>query len=277
MNGMNKLILVGLSSILLAFPSGAQSIEDKIGKQSASNIRARVGNHPIDISHSIYTGSYGKTKGIFVFQWFHSNKVRGSFFDSSNRNEIRLYGDNSKPGRVIMEAWKQSNHNGSGLITKGKGATGQLSWTGTIHVTELLYYPVRMTKYTPKGPETLTSSSTYHGKLGKASIRVKLNWYKNGRVRGRYTNLNNNKSYELIGYNYANGKLYLDEWDANIGDIEGGLISARVSLRKVTVNGRVQWQGRMFNMDKRNFPMSFARTGSTGNNSSKDLEKKLGQ
>jgi len=106
---------------------------------------------------------------------------------------------------------------------------------------------------------------------------VKLNRYANGRVRGRYTNLNNNKSYELIGYNYANGKLYLDEWNPYMGDIEGGLVSARVSLRKVTVNGRVQWQGRMFNMDKRNFTMSFARTSSTrtGSRNKDDLEKKL--
>lgn len=106
---------------------------------------------------------------------------------------------------------------------------------------------------------------------------MKLNRYANGRVRGRYTNLNNNKSYELIGYNYANGKLYLDEWNPYMGDIEGGLVSARVSLRKVTVNGRVHWQGRMFNMDKRNFTMSFARTSSTrtGSRNKDDLEKKL--
>ncbi|MCP5535494.1 MAG: hypothetical protein H7A51_04570 [Akkermansiaceae bacterium] len=272
---MKTLRSVCAATLALMTPILSQSIEDKIGAPNDDSIRAKVGNQPIDISHSIYTGSYGKTEGVYVLQWFHGTKVRGAFFDSYHTGEIRLYGDNSKPGRIIMEAWKQNQHNGTGLITKGDG-TGQLSWTGTIHFTELVDYPVRMTKFVPNGPETLTSSSTYFGKLGNASIKVTLNWYTNGRVRGLYTNLNNNKSYQLTGYNYADGRLYLDEWDTSLGDVEGGAVSARVCLRKVTVNGRIQWQGRMFNMDQRNFAMSFVRTGSadTGNDSN-GLEQKL--
>ncbi len=94
-----------------------------------------------------------------------------------------------------------------------------------------------------------------------------LQWFHNDKVRGSF----------FDRYNTQEIRLYLDEWDSSLGDVEGGAVSARVSLRKVAVNGRVQWQGRMFNMDKRNFTMSFARTGSTGTGSSNknELEKKL--
>ena len=264
-------------AILALFSAlSAQSIEDKIGDQNDDSIRAKIGNRPTDVSHTLYTGTYGTKFGLFALQWYGGNKVRGSFFDSTNSKEVRLYGDNSVQGRILMEGWTNGQHTGTGPITKSKNVYG-LSWSGTIFYAQLLDFPVTMHKYEPKGEERLTSTSNYSGKLGKTNVRISLNWYANGRVRGQYTNVSTRKSYDLRGYNYANGKLYLDEWDSHIGDVEGGVVTARITLSKVTVNGRVQWQGRMFNMDKRNFAMSFARTGSTGTGSSNkdELEKKL--
>lgn len=235
----------------------AESLEEKIDGHTGNSIRAKIGDHPQDISHSIYTGTYGTMSGTFVLQWFN-HKVRGAFFNSTNTQEVRLYGDNSVPGQVIIEAWADGNIVGTGRITKAKSGGG-LMWSGGIPITELVDIPITMHKYVRRGEGKITSQSHYTGTLGKTSVRVQLNWYSNGKVRGRYTNLTTRKSYDLYGDNYATGKLYLDEWDASKGDVEGGQITARVSLRKITVNGRIHWQGRMFNMDGRSFAMNFTK------------------
>jgi hypothetical protein len=243
---MKNLLLLGILGVML------------IGPLDAKNLRASIGDHPQDVTHSIYTGTYGNAKGTFVLQWM-GERVRGAFFNEANTYEVRLYGDNSVQGKVSMEAWRQGKLVGKGTIRKEK-FDDQLAWGGKIRTIGAGDIRLVMFKYASRRGGTVTSTSSYSGTLGKTSVRVKLNWYSNGKVRGRYTNLNTKKSYDIYGYNYANGKLYLDEWDESSGDIEGGQISARVSLRKVTTSGRVHWVGRMFNMDGRNFVMNFTKT-----------------
>ncbi len=254
---MKNLTHLGIVVFALTVPLAIQASEAKTGQGAGNSIRAKVGDRPQDVSHSIYTGTYGTKSGTFVLQWFN-NQVRGAFFNSTNTQEVRLYGDNSVPGQVILEAWTDGNIVGAGRVIRAKSGGG-LMWSGGIPITELVDIPITMHKYLPRGEEKITSQSHYTGTLGNTSVRVLLNWYANGKVRGRYTNLTTRKSYDLSGHNYATGKLYLDEWDASKGDVEGGQITARVSLRKVTANGSIHWQGRMFNMDGRSFAMDFTK------------------
>ncbi|NWK54228.1 hypothetical protein HW115_01290 [Verrucomicrobiaceae bacterium N1E253] len=241
------------------------------GTLHADSLKSSYGDRPWDVPHSIYKGSYGNTQGIFAIQWM-GTKVRGSFIQGDQQKELRLYGDNSQQGRVIMEVWDKDRQIGSLPLVKLKRQDG-LSWVGTMHVTELLSIPIAMHKYKPSGKESLSSSSSYSGTLGKTRIRVHLDWYKNGRVLGRYSNLNTGQSYDLEGYNYAQGKVYLSEWDGNNSDVEGRAISARIGLKKQTINGKLRWTGRMFNMDGRIFDMSFSR-GTQATNASTNTKKK---
>ncbi len=191
-----------------------------IGTLQASQ-KNDIGDAPVNISHTVYKGSYGKKQGIYVIQWI-GDRIRGSFIDLSNHSEIPIYGDNSKQGQIIFEVWDPTYGEASGSLVKIKH-DGVITWAGTLHVTERLSIPLAMHKFTPPSSGDKASHSVYTGLLGASTIQVELDWFANGKVQGHYKNLKTGKSYPLKGYNYDNGKIYLDEWDPHFGKKKEGV------------------------------------------------------
>ncbi|BDS05199.1 hypothetical protein NT6N_02390 [Oceaniferula spumae] len=257
-----------LVSLLSASLLSGQIIREEQVKRST--IKAWVGDQPWNVAHSTYIGQFSTANGLCLLQW-SGTKVRGVFIINRTQSINYLYGDNSVDGKLKLEVWSGAGEKTAAGVLYKKQVDDTLYWSGLIvdpsNGDEM---PLSFHKVT-KAAAGSSTTSTYRGNLGETQISVKLTWYAGGLVAGRYSNLNTGKSYRLIGSNYENGWVYLDEWT----DGEAGAVTARVSLRKVTADGKLQWQGNMYNQDKRVLKIWFGRTGSSTPSTDGTLKNKL--
>ena len=98
----------------------------------------------------------------------------------------------------------------------------------------------------------ILKATEYHGSVGQHPATFSLNWKSDGNISGSYFfSVQKDQVRTLVGSNYEEGKLYLEEYS-------GQNLVAKCYLQKTLTNGDVVWQGEMQTADGR-YPMRFSR------------------
>ena len=107
---------------------------------------------------------------------------------------------------------------------------------------QTLRWTMTMTKAGDALADQGGKESSYGGESGKAKLSVSLRWAEAEAVSGTWMDLGSGVPGDLMGLNYAPGKLYLDRWDVGGVDVEGGAPKAMWFLQK---SGRdpISWKG----------------------------------
>lgn len=98
----------------------------------------------------------------------------------------------------------------------------------------------------------LISTSNYEGNVGKSSVEATLNFYRDGRVIGKYVTQLLGNVYQLEGENPSDGVLVLKEYT-------NGKHTANVKLDKNVRDGKLAWIGKMHNLDGRIVDVFFVK------------------
>jgi hypothetical protein len=101
-------------------------------------------------------------------------------------------------------------------------------------------------------------SETYVGHVGQLDAIFYLKWFptsagRGGEISGTYFYpKRSNRSYDLMGNNFQEGQVYLEE-------STDGELTARIRLTKYIIANKIVWSGIMQNTDGRRFEISFQR------------------
>lgn len=198
----------------------------------------RINVEPLEFPATIYPGEMAGKKGCFALQWTEDEAVRGAFVSNDGQKVFRLFGDNSERGVVKFFCIEAGADSGLELVVRKSSENGRLVWSGG---SEKLG-AVKMTKAGAAQGRREGRPATYEGSSGTTKLRIGLEWAEAGTVTGSWMDVGSGVPGDFVGLNYEEGRLYLDRWEEDGRDVEGGIVKAMWFLKK-TGGNPVTWTG----------------------------------
>ena len=205
-----------------------------------------------------YRGAVGKLEAVFSLDWHYDGSVSGVYSHPSRPGvSYTLEGSNPADGELYLEEYTGNTLSARCYLSK-RVRNGAIVWSGEMRNTDGRVLPMyfsrtRDAKPAPEPAPVAVAENAYAGFVGRLEARFQLAWQSDGTVNGSYHYPDRpGTTYRLLGNNPREGELYLSEYT-------DGLLSARCVLHKRLEDGLIIWEGRMMNLDGRQFAMAFAR------------------
>lgn len=225
------------------FEKKSRELKDEIGGPDNSNqpviddSRVHVG--PVNQEFIPYLGEVGGSKGAFALQWFDEKSVRGGFASYNGRKSYRVFGDNSTDGVIEFLFVEPGADEGIEVKVKKSRKDGAVLWSGHSDLLGDIF--IRKIGIPAEAGESRDSS--YEGTSGRTRLAVGLGWKSSGHVSGVWTDHRSGVPSELTGFNYEEGRLFLNRWQNGGPDQKDASPWAMWFLSKTSTNP-VTWKGK---------------------------------
>lgn len=225
------------------FEKKSREFKDEIGGPENSNQPviddSRINVGPVNMAFTPYLGEVGGSKGAFALQWVDEKSVRGGFASHNGLKSYRVFGDNSKEGVIECLFIESGADEGIEVKVKKSRENGLVLWSGH---SELLGDIFIRKIAIPAEAEGVRHSS-YEGKSGRSQLAVTLGWKSSGHVSGGWADLGSGIPSDMTGFNYEEGRLFLNRWKDGGPSEKGASPWAMWFLSKTGTNP-VTWKGK---------------------------------